>query len=227
MEAFVGDGDWTTGCAEGHGAYLPLDLNYPKQRLGLMLEETRVSLILTQERWQKSLPEFNGEVLCLDSELALFGDEEANNLKPSIILTRWLLFSSRQDQPENPKELWRRSVARSTISFLVRDYQISDADVVLQTASLSFDASVRDIIGPIIAGAKLVLVADNDVKDPFVLLSRIKEHGVTCILSIVPTMLRSLTDAAAGQELQARHYDLSYQWGKPVTLRMRARAGVA
>jgi acyl-coenzyme A synthetase/AMP-(fatty) acid ligase/acyl carrier protein len=68
---------------------------------------------------------------------------------------------------------------------------------VLQTASLSFDAAVRDIIGPIIAGAKLVLVADNDVKDPFVLLSRIKEHSVTCILSIVPTMLRSLADAAA------------------------------
>lgn len=89
---------------------------------------------------------------------------------------------------------------RSAVNYLtsiVRDYELSAADTVLQTASLSFDASVRDIIGPLIAGAKLVLVPDNEVKDPFALLSRIKDHDVTCILSITPTMLRALTDAVA------------------------------
>lgn len=88
---------------------------------------------------------------------------------------------------------------RSAVNYLadvVREYKVSADDVVLQAASLSFDASVRDILGPIVAGAKLVLVPDGDVKDPFVLFSKIKEHRVTCVLSITPTMLRSLTDAA-------------------------------
>ena len=186
------------GVLKAGGAYVPLDLNYPKQRLGLMLEETQVGLILTQEQWQKSLPEFNGAVLCLDSELALFGDKEKNNLS-TVNHPDSLAFvfytSGSTGKPKGVMAMQRNAV--NYLTCLVRDHQISAADVVLQTASLSFDAAVRDIIGPLIAGAKLVLVADNDVKDPFVLLSRIKEHSVTCILSIVPTMLRSLADAAA------------------------------
>ena len=186
------------GVLKAGGAYLPLDLNYPKQRLALMLEETRVSLILTQERCQKSLPEFNGEVVCLDSNLALCRDEEANNLR-TVNYPDCLAFvfytSGSTGKPKGVMATQRSAV--NYLSFIVRDYEVSDADTVLQTASLSFDASVRDIIGPIIAGAKLVLVPDSDVKDPFALLSRIEDHGVTCILSITPTMLRSLTDAVA------------------------------
>ncbi|HEX7333555.1 MAG TPA: amino acid adenylation domain-containing protein [Pyrinomonadaceae bacterium] len=186
------------GVLKAGGAYLPLDLNYPKQRLALMLEETQVSLILTQERWLESLPEFNGDVLCLDRELAVFADEDASNL-PAINDPDSLAFvfytSGSTGKPKGVMATQRSAV--NYLAHIVRDYQVSPADVVLQTASLSFDASVRDIIGPIVAGAKLVLIPDADVKDPFALLSRIKDHGVTCILSIVPTMLRSLTDASA------------------------------
>lgn len=186
------------GVLKAGGAYLPLDLNYPKQRLGLMLEESQAGLILTQERWQKSLPEFNGEVLCVDTELAQFRDEETNNLSTINHPDSMAFVFYTSGSTGKPKGVM--ATQRGAVNYLastVRDYQVSDADIVLQTASLSFDAAVRDIIGTLIAGAKLVLVADHDVKDPFVLLSKIKEHGVTCILSIVPTMLRSLTDAAS------------------------------
>jgi len=186
------------GVLKAGGAYLPLDLNYPKQRLGLMLEETQVGLILTQEQWRKSLPEFNGAVLCLDSDHALFRDEEASHLA-TLNHPESLAFvfytSGSTGKPKGVMATQRSAV--NYLAHIVRDYQVSPDDVVLQTASLSFDASVRDIMGPIVAGAKLVLVPDHDVKDSFALLSKIKEHGVTCILSIVPTMLRSLTDAVA------------------------------
>ena len=186
------------GVLKAGGAYLPLNLNYPKQRLVSRLAETRVSLILTQERWRKSLPDFNGEVLCLDSDLTLCRDEEANNLS-TLNYPDSLAFvfytSGSTGKPKGVMATQRSAV--NYLSFIVREYAVSAADTVLQTASLSFDASVRDVIGPIVAGAKLVLVSEHDVKDPFALLSRIKDHGVTCILSITPTMLRSLTDAAA------------------------------
>jgi pristinamycin I synthase-3/4 len=177
------------------GAYFPLDLNYPKQRLGLMLDETRVSLILTQNEWRKSLPEFDGEVLCLDSDLALLKDEDnlaTINYPDSLA---FLFYTSGSTgKPKGVMATQRSAV--NYLTFIVRNYGLIDTDVVLQTASLSFDASVRDIIAPLIAGAKLVLVPDQQVKDPFALLTRIKEHGVTRILSLAPTMLRSLTDAA-------------------------------
>ncbi len=186
------------GVLKAGGAYLPLDLNYPEQRLALMLEETQVSLVLTQERRQKSLPEFNGEVVCVDRDEALFKNEEPNNLT-TINHPDSLAFvfytSGTTGKPKGVMATQRSAV--NYLTHIVRDYQVSAADIVLQIASLSFDASVRDIIGPLVAGAELVLVPDVDVKNPFALLSKINEHGVTCILSIVPTMLRSLTDAAA------------------------------
>jgi amino acid adenylation domain-containing protein len=179
------------------GAYFPLDLNYPKQRLALMLEETRVSLILTQDQWQSSLPEFDGEVLCLDRELALLKDEDnLTTVNHPESLAFVFYTSGSTGKPKGVMAMQRSAV--NYLTFIVRNYGLIDTDVVLQTASLSFDASVRDIIAPLLAGAKLVLVPDKEVKDPFALLSKIKEHGVTCILSMAPTMLRSLTDAAAG-----------------------------
>lgn len=185
------------GVLKAGGAYVPLDLSYPKQRLALILEESGASLILAQEHTRKSLPEFKGEVLCLDTDRNLCSDEEANNLgtinSPDSLA--FVFYTS--GSTGKPKGVM--ATQRSAVNYLVsiaRDYEVSPADVVLQAASLSFDASVRDILGPIVAGAKLVLVPDRDVKDPFVLFSKIKEHRVTCILSITPTMLRSLADAA-------------------------------
>src|SRR5689334_3213076 len=57
------------------------------------------------------------------------------------------------------------------LNFNTKAYELSDADTVLQLASLSFDASVRDILNPLVAGARLVLVNNTDVRDPEILLS--------------------------------------------------------
>jgi amino acid adenylation domain-containing protein len=216
------------GVLKAGGAYLPLDFSYPEQRLALMLAETQVSLILTQEGRQKSLPEFEGEVLCLDSDHALFSDEDANNLS-TINHPESLAFvfytSGSTGKPKGVMATQRSAV--NYLAHIVRDYQVSTTDIVLQTASLSFDAAVRDIIGPIIAGAKLVLVPDRDVKDPFALLCKIKEHGVTCILSIVPAMLRSLTDAAADMGTSGETLRLILTSGESLSLSECARVRVA
>jgi amino acid adenylation domain-containing protein len=184
------------GVLKAGGAYFPLDLNYPKQRLALMLEDSRVSLILTQQRWQNSLPEFDGNVLCLDSDWP--GDDDESNLEtvnhPDSLA--FVFFTSGSTgKPKGVMATQRSAV--NYLTFIVRNYELTNSDVVLQSASLSFDASVRDILAPLLAGARLVLVPDKDIRDPFALLSRVTKYGVTCILSMVPTMLRSLTDAAA------------------------------
>jgi len=82
------------------------------------------------------------------------------------------------------------------LTFNINAYQLSDADTVLQLASLSFDASVRDILNPLVAGARLVLVNDTDARDPEALLSKMLARGVTCLLSVVPSLLHALTEAA-------------------------------
>ncbi|GAA3036967.1 hypothetical protein GCM10020000_13370 [Streptomyces olivoverticillatus] len=69
-------------------------------------------------------------------------------------------------------------------------------DRVLNLASLSFDPSVRDIFGTLTAGARLVLVPPQAAKDPYALLTALARYRVTVLLSLVPTMLSALADAA-------------------------------
>ncbi|HEX5884420.1 MAG TPA: amino acid adenylation domain-containing protein [Pyrinomonadaceae bacterium] len=212
------------GVLKASGAYLPLDLNYPQQRLVLMLEEAQVSLILTHEHGQKILPEFHGELLCLDgdavwSSSVSLSTEEAELRADSLAFVFYTSGST--GKPKGVMATQRSAV--NYLTSIVRDYEVSTADTVLQTASLSFDASVRDIIGPLIAGAKLVLVPDNDVKDPFALRARIKDHDVTCILSITPTGLRSLTEAVAETGTKGESLRLILTSGESLSLSECAR----
>ena len=206
------------------GAYFVLDRNYPQPRLALMLEETRVSLILTQRRWRENLPDFDGEVLCLDDDREWLHDEAAGNLaagnypdSPSFVF----FTSGSTGKPKGVMATQRGAV--NYLTYIVRNYELGENDVVLQAASLSFDASVRDIIAPLLAGAKLILVPDNDVKDPLALLTKIKAHEVTCILSLVPTMLRSLTDAAAETGIKSETLRLILTSGESLSLSECAR----
>ncbi len=92
--------------------------------------------------------------------------------------------------------------AADYLSRILETYGITEADVVLQLAPLTFDASLRDTFGPLAAGARLVVVPDDVARDPEALQDRMAEEGVTCLLSIVPSLLRQL--AAAVQEREAR-----------------------
>jgi pristinamycin I synthase-3/4 len=180
------------------GAFVPLDYHHPPQRLASMLEETGARVLLTQERMRDRLPEFNGEVLSLDGEQSLFDGEPTTNPEarnPPEHLAFIYHTSGSTGRPKGVLAVHRGVV--NYLAFVAGNYELSERDVVLQVASLTFDASVRDILGTLAGGAKLVLVGDEDARDPLALLRQIEAQGVTCILSIVPTLLRSLVETAA------------------------------
>ena len=56
-------------------AYVPLDPDYPAQRLAFMLGDARASILLTNSTLQSNLPLFAGPVLCLDESFAMDGDD--------------------------------------------------------------------------------------------------------------------------------------------------------
>lgn len=86
------------------------------------------------------------------------------------------------------------------LSYIAGEYQLQSGDRVLQVADINFDASVRDIWGTLCAGATLILPVDDDARDASRILQNIEAHGVTHILSLVPSLLRAVT--AVAQEKQ-------------------------
>ncbi|MFJ3669675.1 amino acid adenylation domain-containing protein [Streptomyces sp. NPDC090106] len=64
--------------------------------------------------------------------------------------------------------------------------------VVLQTAPLGYDASLRDTFAPLLAGARLVLVERARLLRPAEFARTVREHHVTALLSVTPSFLTHL-----------------------------------
>ncbi len=57
------------GTLKSGGAYVPLDPAFPQERLAMMVEDSRMPLILTQRKLLESLPQTEAQKLCLDGQL--------------------------------------------------------------------------------------------------------------------------------------------------------------
>jgi natural product biosynthesis luciferase-like monooxygenase protein len=143
------------------GAYVPMDPTYPKERLAFMLEDTRVPVLLTQQRLVKSLPDTEAEIICLDTDLALLEAEESN---PDIEISpddlAYVIYTS--GSTGKPKGVM--VTHRNVINFFTgMDQQVGcDAtDTLLAVTSISFDISVLELFWTLSRGAKVVLLDEQ------------------------------------------------------------------
>lgn len=185
------------GVLKAGGAYLPLDAEYPRSRLAYMLEDTQAGFLLAHEGLLESLPEFRGEVICLDRDRSLIEQAPTSN-PPGVSSPASLAYifytSGSTGQPKGVMASHKSVV--NYLSFLAHAYGMNRQSVVLQLASLSFDASIRDMLGPLTLGGRTVLLNPAEAREPSAMLARIRKHSVNTIASIVPTLLRSLMEAA-------------------------------
>jgi len=180
------------------GAYVALEPDFPGARLSFMLEDTKPAMLLTQLRLLEKIPEYSGEVVCLDRDGKLFENEQASNLKPITTPEDLAYVTYTSGSTGRPKGILtnHRSVVQHLHDFIHR-YSLSATDIVLQIPSFSFDASVRDIFGPLMAGALIVIVRNDEAIDPSALVAKIAENHVNCILSITPSLLAQLVEAGS------------------------------
>jgi amino acid adenylation domain-containing protein len=139
-------------------AYLPLDPGNPKARNAIMLEDAQASLVLTQKKLRAAMPLRAEQILCIDDRDWPSGARKAptdpgHGPKASDIA--YFMYTS--GSTGRPKGV---AVPNRAIVRLVRntDYvQITDRDIFLQLAPVSFDASTFEIWGALLNGAKLVV----------------------------------------------------------------------
>ena len=180
------------------GAYVAFDAEAPAARLALLLEASQAKIVLTQEALLARLPTLAVEVLCLDRErTALEAESEDKPARLSVPdHLAYIVFTSGSTGAPKGVLASHRGVV-SYFTFLAAAYGLGGDDRVLQLASLPFDASLRDTIGPLASGSTVVLIDRVESREPGALLRTIRQRGITAVLSIVPSLLRTLADAAS------------------------------
>jgi amino acid adenylation domain-containing protein len=172
------------------GAYLPLEPDYPRERLDFMLKDAAAPVVLTQEKFLALLPEYSGRVISVEGEWESIAHEQRENLARVVNpdhLAYVIYTSGSTGQPKGAM-LHHRGL-NNRLQWMQESYQLTSSDCVLQKTPFGFDVSVWEFFWPLMTGARLVLARPGGHQDPAYLVRLIAEHKVTT-LHFVPPMLK-------------------------------------
>jgi len=182
-------------------AYLPLDPDYPCERLSAMLIDADAPLILVQPEFAHTFSDFTGTIYSLDAELSSFvgfseqnlDDSNGDNASDGETLA-YVLFTSGSTGRPKGVGVPHKGV-RNRLLWMQDYFGLDAGDAVLQKTPYTFDVSVWEFFWPLMFGARLVMAAPGDHKDPERLVELIERHGITT-LHFVPSMLGAFLNAA-------------------------------
>ncbi|WP_299210507.1 non-ribosomal peptide synthetase [uncultured Dokdonia sp.] len=172
--------------------YVPIDANYPLNRIKYMLEDSNVDLILCTPDTQQlandlcsSLPDM--KIMTVSSEEEI--DDIPNlNIKIEPLAEAYILYTS--GSTGKPKGVIQNH--RNVLHFIrvyTNNIHISEKDIISLLPTYSFDASVKDIYGALLNGAKISIYNLHEY-DALANLSNWLVSEKITILHMVPTVYR-------------------------------------
>ncbi|HYC29575.1 MAG TPA: amino acid adenylation domain-containing protein, partial [Chitinophagaceae bacterium] len=197
-------------------AYVPIDPEYPQERISYMLHDTGIKVVLSSAACADRIAVKEIDIIELDTHWLLISNEPvtrpAVELAPSHLA--YVIYTS--GSTGRPKGVMNehRGVVNG-LCWAQGHFKLTNEDVVLQKTTFCFDVSVWELLWPLMAGAKLVLAEPDGQKDSGYLRSVIEKEGIT-LIDFVPSMLEVfLQDLSAGACSSLRHVLASGEALKP------------
>jgi amino acid adenylation domain-containing protein/non-ribosomal peptide synthase protein (TIGR01720 family) len=174
------------------GAYVPIDPAYPAERIKYLIGDARLSILLTQEHLQGSLP-LDGqeqETTLIAVDRGEWLTESAKNVGAAVTEQHLAYMIYTSGSTGNPKgAMVPHQGIVNRLLWMQDAYRLTSADRVLQKTPFSFDVSVWEFFWPLLTGATLVVAQPGGHQDPAYLAELIRSAGVTT-LHFVPSMLQ-------------------------------------
>ena len=180
------------GILKAGGAYVPLDPEYPQERLSLMLEDSQVSLLLTQWTLIEKLPQHPAKPVFLDEiwqQIAQNSQENLTGIVTAANLANVIYTSGSTGKPKGVMVEHRGlcNLAQAQI----QAFSLHSQSRVLQFASFSFDACISEILMSLGSGGTLYLGSKDSLMPGTPLIERLRDYAITHI-TLPPSALAVL-----------------------------------
>ena len=157
------------GILKAGGAYVPLDPAYPQERIGFMLEDSQVSVLLTQHKLKTRFPNHEAAI-CLDTDWQTITTSTVQDtLQAQVSSTTgdnlaYIIYTSGSTGKPKGVQIQHRS-AVNLLNSISQQPGLTSEDTLLSVTTLSFDIAVSEIFLPLSVGAKLVLLSREAASD--------------------------------------------------------------
>ncbi len=174
------------------GAYVPLDPSYPGERLDLLVRDSHLAVLLSEERLLPDLPEHQAWVVCLDAEEGAVAGLSPAPLAPTAGPDNLAYLLSTSGSTGTPKgvPIAHRGLV-SLAAAEIRAFGLGPGERVLQFASLSFDASAWEMVSALLSGAALCLAPREALLPGPGFAALLDSREVTCA-TLPPTVAAAL-----------------------------------
>jgi amino acid adenylation domain-containing protein len=197
------------GVLKAGAYYLPLDPDYPADRLAFMLQDARVPVLLTTHALVDALPRTSesggARLVLLDRDWSEIAGAARNlaslaSPQPDGDGLAYVIYTSGSTGRPKGVMIPHRAVV-NYLGWMRGAFPLDGRDAVLQKAPASFDACIWEFFLPLVSGARLVLARPGGHQDPAYLLAALARHDVTQ-LQLVPSQLQMMleTPGAAAPE---------------------------
>ncbi|MCZ8226490.1 MAG: amino acid adenylation domain-containing protein, partial [Microcystis sp. LE19-84.1B] len=180
------------GILKAGAAYLPLDPEYPQERLQFMLEDSQVPLLLTQSSLIDKLPNHQAKTVFLAEIWQEIKPMNRDNLTVKVTASNLANVIYTSGSTGKPKGVMVEHQGLCNLALAqIQTFAVSSQSRVLQFASFSFDACISEVLMALGAGARLYLASKDNLMPGLPLIKQLRENKITHI-TLPPSALAVL-----------------------------------
>lgn len=191
------------GILKAGGAYLPLDPRHPSGRLGYMLEDAKVSVVVTQTRLLAQVPTNGLECLCLDREWPAIAARPdtvpASPLDPRNLA--YVIYTSGSTGKPKGVMVSHGGVV-NYITYAARRFDAARGGGAPINTPLAFDVTVTSFYPPLVSGTPIRLLPEGD--DVEGLAAMLLKNRSLSLMKLTPSHLQALGQILPVHELHGR-----------------------
>ncbi|MEH2060565.1 MAG: amino acid adenylation domain-containing protein [Nostoc sp.] len=197
------------GILKAGGAYVPLDPHYPQERLAFMLEDTQVSILLTQQHLLQGLPNHNAQTICLDTDWeamsrTAYAYTRESQENPLITVDAenlaYIIYTSGSTGKPKGVAIAHRNLVNSTTARI--SYYQQPVSNFLLLSSFAFDSSVAGIFWTLCCGGTLHLPEEGMQREVPKLIELIFQNRISHLLSL-PSLYDLILQQAKPEQLSS------------------------